>query len=94
MDFFHTAIYLSRGQPRWFGRWALLSQDIMFACWDRCHTQYISTARVVSRTNRTIAPPTGTLKRREQDHRNQRIEEHMKAWEQSGATARGRFTLE
>ena len=71
-----------------------MSQDIMFACWDRCHTQYTSTARVVSRTNRTIAPPTGTLKQREQDHRNQRIEEHMKVWEQSGATARGRFTLE
>lgn len=53
-----------------------------------------SPARVVSRTNRTIAPPTGTLRRREQDHRDQRIEEHIKAWEQSGATARGRFTLE
>jgi hypothetical protein len=66
----------------------------MFAGWDQHHTQYIFPARVVSRTNRTIAPPTGTLRRREQDHRDQRIEEHIKAWEQSGATARGRFTLE
>jgi hypothetical protein len=69
-------------------------QDIMFAGWDRHHTQYIFPARVVSRTNRTIAPPTGTLRQREQHHRDQRIEDHIKTWEQSGATARGRFTLE
>ena len=71
-----------------------MCQDIMFAGWDQHHTQYIFPARVVSRTNRTIAPPTGTLRRREQDHRDQRIEEHIKACEQSWATARGRFTLE
>ena len=71
-----------------------MCQDIMFAGWDQHHTQYIFPARVVSRTNRMIAPPTGTLGRREQDHRDQRIEEHIKACEQSGATARGRFTLE
>ena len=94
MDFSYTVIYLSRAQPRCFGRWALVSQDIMFACWDRCHAQYVFAARVVSRTNRTIAPPTGTLRRPEQNQRDQRIEEHIKAWEQSGATARGRFTLE
>ena len=93
-DSIYPAIYFLRAQPRWFGRWALVCQDIMFAGWDQHHTQYIFPARVVSRTNRTIAPPTGTLRRREQDHRDQRIEEHIKAWEQSGATARGRFTLE
>ena len=71
-----------------------MSQDIMFAYRDRRHTQYIFPGRVVSRTNRTIAPPTGTLRQREQDHRDQRVEEHIKAREQSGATARGRFTLE
>lgn len=93
-DSIYPAIYFLRAQPRWFGRWALVCQDIMFAGWDRHHTQYIFPARVVSRTNRLIAPPTGTLRRREQDHRDQRIEEHIKDWEQSGATARGRFTLE
>ena len=93
-DFLYIAVYLLWARPRWLGGWALVSQDIMSVYWDHCHTQHIFPARVVSRTNRTIAPPTGTLRRREQDHRDQRTEEHIKAREQSGATARGRFTLE
>ena len=93
-DFLYIAVYLLWARPRWLGGWALVSQDIMSVYWDHCHTQYIFPARVVSRTNRTTAPPTGTLRRREQDHRDQRTEEHIKAREQSGATARGRFTLE
>ena len=71
-----------------------MGRDIMFAYRDHGHTQYTFPARVVSRPDQTIAPPTDTLRRREQDHRDQRIKEPIKPREQSGATARGRFTLE
>ena len=71
-----------------------MSQDIKSVCWDHTHTHYTFPVKVVGRTNRTISRATGTLRQREQDHRDQRVEEHITSWEQSGATGRGRFTLE
>jgi hypothetical protein len=57
-------------------------------------TPYIFPSRVVERTNPTISPPTDELRPREQNHRDQRDEEHIKGQGRSWAFPRGRFTLQ
>ena len=93
-DFLFPEMYHSCPQPYWFGGWASVSQNIKSVCRDHTHTHYTFLVKVVGRTNRTISRATGTLRQREQNHRDQRVEEHITSWEQSGATGRGRFTLE
>lgn len=92
-DLLFPEMYDSSPQPCWFGRWAPVSQDIKSVCWDHTHTHNTFPVKVVGGTNRTISRATGTLRQREQDHRDQRVKEHITSWEQSGATGRGRFTL-
>ena len=71
-----------------------MSRDIKCVRWDHTHTHYSFPVRVIRRTNSTITPPAAVPRPRDLDHRNQRVEEHIVSREQSGATARGRLTLE
>jgi hypothetical protein len=89
-----VAVYCLAGEISRSSTCVSVSRNIEFASTDRMHTLYIFPARVVERTNPTMSPPTDGLRPREQDHRDQRSEGHIKGQGRSWASPRGRFTLQ